>query len=597
MDLEAVLNTFWKKNSMLYGILKGSEDPKIAQNHLHNYLSEQWKTLYKKEDIHLALEWDIQMNALRTLRTIISVRSEKLTGVNLVALLWNLAHKNLNELPNDLSIGFFEELNHLFRAISGKSGIYKKEKQPEFKKESGQAAAVLRSKHLNEVARKCNRFIKRYPDGLNKKIISKREENKEKILKVFGGTPEDWNDYTWQLKNVIRDAKTLASLVTLTEDEKKAIDTAKKIGLPFGITPYYVSLMDQEPSRENDHAVRAQVVPPTHYANTMKQYKGDEEYCADFMLERDTSPIELITRRYPFIAIFKPFNTCSQICVYCQRNWQIKDVLDEQAESSPESIENAYEWMKKNKEVEEILVTGGDPLIMNTGKIKEILTRLSKMSHVKRIRIGSRTPVVLPQRITTELADTIAEFHIPGKREIAIVTHFEHVYEITPDSMEAVQLFKKRGISVYNQAVFTVENSRRFELVALRRQLRSIGVDSYYTFNTKGKEETNNYRVPIARLQQEVKEEARLAPGLVRTDEPVYNVPRLGKNYIRAGQHHTLLTILPDGRRVYEFLPWEKHLALVDVYIDTDVSIYDYLQELEKRGEKIDDYKSIWYYY
>jgi lysine 2,3-aminomutase len=103
--------------------------------------------------------------------------------------------------------------------------------------------------------------------------------------------------------------------------------------------------------------------------------------------------------------------------------------------------------------------------------------------------------------------------------------------------------------------------------------------------------------VPIARLQQEVKEEARVIPGVVRTDEPVYNVPRLGKNYIRAEQHHSLLTILPDGRPVYEFHPWEKNLSLIDTYVDTDVSIYEYLQELKRRGEDLQEYKTIWYYF
>ncbi len=163
--------------------------------------------------------------------------------------------------------------------------------------------------------------------------------------------------------------------------------------------------------------------------------------------------------------------------------------------------------------------------------------------------------------------------------------------------MNAVQQFKKRGISIYNQVVFTVENSRWFELVTLRRILRLISVDNYYTFNTKGKEETRGYRVPLARIQQEVKEESHLSPGLMRTDKPVYNVPRLGKNYIRSQQHHSLLTIMPDRRSVYEFHPWEKNLSLVDTYIDTDVSIYDYLQEFERRGEDIKEYKTIWYYF
>ncbi|NOR16070.1 MAG: KamA family radical SAM protein, partial [Candidatus Aminicenantes bacterium] len=117
------------------------------------------------------------------------------------------------------------------------------------------------------------------------------------------------------------------------------------------------------------------------------------------------------------------------------------------------------------------------------------------------------------------------------------------------------------------------------------------------TFNTKGKGETDDFRVPIARLLQEQQEEVRLVPGTVRTDECVFNVPGLGKNYLRALQHHDVISVLPDGRRVYEFHPWEKKLSLKDTYVYTDVSIYDYLQKLKDVGENISDYRSIWYYY
>jgi lysine 2,3-aminomutase len=216
---------------------------------------------------------------------------------------------------------------------------------------------------------------------------------------------------------------------------------------------------------------------------------------------------------------------------------------------------------------------------------------------VVRIRIGTRTLVTLPQRITETLVRTITRFHEPGRREVLIITHFEHPTEITPEAMHAVQLFRQFGVGVYNQLVFTFFNSRKFEAVTLRQQLRLIGVTPYYTFNTKGKEETDDYRVPIARLLQEQQEEARLFPGTVRTDEIVFNVPRLGKNYLRAGQNRDMIAILPDGRRVYEFHPWEKKLALMDTYVYTDVSIYQYLKRLQRDGEQISEYNSIWYYY
>jgi len=234
---------------------------------------------------------------------------------------------------------------------------------------------------------------------------------------------------------------------------------------------------------------------------------------------------------------------------------------------------------------------------MKDEKLREILSELAKKDHVYRIRIGTRTPVVLPMRWTDELVKLFEEFHEPGRREIAIVTHIEHSYEITPEATQAVQKIRKAGIGVYNQQVFTIENSRRFETAKLRRDLKAIGVDPYYTFSMKGKAETGRYMVPIARILQERKEEARLLPGLDRTDEPVFNVPKLGKNHLRAWQDHRVVMITPEGSRVYEFHPWEKNIKPLPPYNYTDIPIYDYLEELAARGEDIRDYRSIWYYY
>jgi lysine 2,3-aminomutase len=157
--------------------------------------------------------------------------------------------------------------------------------------------------------------------------------------------------------------------------------------------------------------------------------------------------------------------------------------------------------------------------------------------------------------------------------------------------------FRATGIGIYPQQVYPVENSRRFETAKLRLDLRSIGIDPYYTFNMKGKEETRRYMVPIARILQERKEEARLLPGLDRTDEPVFNVPKLGKNHLRSWQDHRLVMIRPNGSRVYEFHPWEKNISAVPPYNYVDVPIYDYLEELAARGENIREYRTIWFYY
>jgi lysine 2,3-aminomutase len=304
-----------------------------------------------------------------------------------------------------------------------------------------------------------------------------------------------------------------------------------------------------------------------------------------------------VTRRYPMIAILKPFNSCAQICVYCQRNWEIGDVSYPQALASPESISRALDWFRSHPMVSEVLVTGGDPALMGDEVLVDLLRRLSEIEHVRRIRIGTRLPVVLPMRFTDKMVEEIGKFHSPPEKDLCIVTHIEHTYEVTPEMVKAIQKLRMKGIGVYNQQVFTMENSRKFETAALRLLLKQIGVDPYYTFNTKGKKETNWYRVPIARLLQEAKEEARMIPGLSRTDEPVFNIPALGKNYLRSWQHHDLIAISPRGERIYEFHPWEKNINNAPTYVYADVPILDYLVRLKDRGEELDDYRSIWYYF
>ena len=543
-----------------------------------------------------SLAWMLTRDAILVFRNITSRRSAKVSGFSFLGYLNDLIHDDKHSVDTPPSPDFFAELSHLIHGISGQADVYPKN-PPAFSKHLAEKAAKLRSIDLSRMARNVEKFSNRYPSGLDDSAKRRRYNNKLRILRHFKVTGFEWSNWRWHMRHIIKDAMTLKKLIKLTDEEYEAVKLAQKHKIPFGITPYYLSLMDYEPGRGRDDAIRAQVIPSLKYIQKMKEFKAHDESSMDFMLERDTSPMEGITRRYPQIVILKPVLTCPQICVYCQRNWEIEDVNSQAAILPKQKLENAIEWIAQTPEINEVLITGGDPFILSNERIESLLYKLSRINHIQRIRIGTRTPVTLPQRITDSLVRDINHFHIPGKREILIVTHVEHPYEITHNSMEAVQRFRTYGIEVYNQMVYTFFNSRKFEAAALRHKLRLIGVTPYYTFATKGKEETDDFRVPIPRMLQEQKEEARLMPGTVRTDEIVFNVPRLGKNYLRAIQNHDVISILPDGRRVYEFHPWEKKLALADTYVYTDVSIYGYLQRLKAIGENISDYKSIWYYY
>ena len=542
------------------------------------------------------LSWVLVRDAIRVFHSLLSIRNEDQIKFSLLRYMDDILHReDVTDLPR-ASLGFFAEVVHLCRGVAGKAKLYD-EPAPAFAHYSGREAARRRSAYLSRMARTAQASIDRYDCGLDRETIRRRSRNKQRILGYFDATDLEWSDWAWHRSNVIRDADSLAALVRLTDEEHRAVQLARKHRIPFGITPYYVSLMDYNAGGDRDRAVRAQVIPSLRYVRALCDRRRDPDASLDFMLERDTSPIAGVTRRYPMIAILKPILTCPQICVYCQRNWQIADVLDEDAVLPKKQLEKAIQWIARTKEIREVLVTGGDPLLLSDERIESLLWKLSRIEHVQRIRIGTRTPVTLPQRITESLAGDISHFHVPGKREILIVTHFEHPYEITPMAMEAVQKLRRNGMGVYNQHVFTFYTSRRFEACAQRMKLRLIGVTPYYTFNTKGKDETGEFRVPIARLLQEQKEETRLLPGAARTDEIVFNIPGQGKNYLRARQHHDLIGIGPDGRRIYEFHPWEKKISAVDTYLYTDVSIHDYLKRLKAIGEDISQYRTIWYYY
>ncbi|ABR55093.1 lysine 2,3-aminomutase YodO family protein [Methanococcus vannielii SB] len=580
-----------KTDTKFYSILVKSNDLNDLRHEVYKYLNSIEKTLYFENTEFPKLEIINMKECIKVFKNIISPKNEKLAEFSAINALWNIYKGE----TTGISLGFLNEMIYLLRGINGKSGIYSKD-FPEFLKLNGRKAAINRSFELDKLSNRAEHFIGRYPSGISKKVSKTREDNKKRILDYFNVGINEWNDWKWHIKNIVTDSKTLENLVRVSELEKYSIEKARENNIPFGITPYYVSLMDNSLDRRNDHAVRAQVIPPVRYVEKTIEARSSGKNL-DFMGESDTSPVDLVTRRYPMIAIMKPYETCAQICVYCQRNWQIKDVFSDNVLASKESVNNAINWFNENECIKELLLTGGDPAILSNEYLDYLLSEFSKIKHLERIRIGTRTPVALPQRITNEFSEILGKYNKPGVREIAISTHVEHVYEVTADLRDAISRLKNSGITVYNQQVFTIENSRRFETSALRKVLKLIGIEPYYLFNTKGKEETTNYRVPIARALQERKEEARLLPGYCRTDSTVFNVPKLGKNNLNFYQDHDVIMIMNDGSRVYEFHPWEKNISLTKTYIYKDVPIYNYLCELKSRGEKVEDYSSIWYYF
>ena len=594
---DELVKALWESNPFIHNILKRSNDLHDTRDKLSRYLSNVDAALFSVySNRHFKnmniLEKKNARDCIRVLKTIIRTENEKQVRFSALKMLSRLAKEN--KLPRNVSKGFIFEFIFLFQGINGNSGLYSAKEVPSFLMLKGKDAALERMKYLDDYAGRMEPFFEKYRTGLETDLVNDRSRLKERILKHFGADEEDWTDYHWHLKHIISDIGTLQAVVKLNKSELKGLKLADKYHIPFQITPYYLSLFDSENLKQFDHSIRAQVLPSANYCTNFYESKK-MGINMDFMEEESTSPIEGITRRYPRILILKPYKSCPQICVYCQRNWELETI--DESEITKDVITKSIDWVADNPHISEVLVTGGDPLTLNDSYLDWLLGKISDIEHVERIRIGSRTLVTLPFRFTDGLLDVFSKYNRPGEQELCLMTHFQHSTEITPDVVDVTSNIKKQGINIYNQQVFTYYNSKKFESCLLRKTMKKSGIDPYYTFNTKGKDETIDYRVPISRLEQERKEEARLLPGLERTDESVFNVPKLGKSHLRAWQDHEVIMILPDGKRVYRFYPWESNLELVEPYNYVDVSIYDYLERLYQDGEDIDDYSTIWYYF
>jgi lysine 2,3-aminomutase len=593
-QISDLINDLRKADSVIYKILLDSRSLQDTREEILTYLNiKEWKyfDLLSPEgmvSINI-IERNNAKECIRVFRNIIRTENEILTGFSALQVLRN-AVQSRNDAAGNVTHAFLCEIVSLILGINGKGLSF----LSTYKENNIQEIFPNHENFLDNRAAVMNQAFKRFYKGTDPVLVLRQESQMSSILEYCGGIESDWKDYRWHLKNIFSTKNAIASVVHLDPNEIAGLELAEQEHIPVQITPYYLSLFNPDGRDESDRAIRAQVLPTVSYCKTVASNRLHHTDM-DYMGEHFTSPIEGITRRYPEIVILKLFDSCPQICVYCQRNWEIRDIYHAAFNESKFNL--AIKWIENQQEIKEVLVTGGDPLTMGNTRIGNIVDRLAEIDHVERIRIASRTLVTMPHRIDEGLLKILQAYHVPGKLEIAFMTHVEHSTELTPAVIEAATKIKKCGISIYNQQVFTYYNSRKFETAFLRRNLRLCGIDPYYTFNTKGKEETSDFRVPIARLSQERKEEARLQPGLVRTDEPVFHVPRIGKSHLRSWQDHEPIMILADGRRVYRFYPWESRLTLSKDYLYTDVSIFDYLKRLHLDGEDVDQYRTIWYYF
>ena len=360
----------------LNNIICSKDDLEIKRHKIRELLSSMLIAAFSDNPNNAPLEWILARDAIIVFRNILSSRNENLVGFSVLQYLDDLIHKETLRGITPPDPGFFAEIDHMVKGIMGRSNLYE-ERAPAFLKHHGRKAAQMRSKNLSKMAQKSRNYIKRYENGLAPEVIRRRSLNKSRIMEYFGATEMEWNDWRWHTRNIIRDAETLNKLIELTPDEFDAVKKSRQYKNPFGITPHYLALMDYETGHDRDRAVRAQVIPSMKYLEGLKANRENAEQSMDFMLEKDTSPIEGITRRYPEIVILKPILTCPQICVYCQRNWEIEEVYSPNAALSKEKLYRAIQWIADTPEISEVLITGGDPLLLGDERIEDIISRVA----------------------------------------------------------------------------------------------------------------------------------------------------------------------------------------------------------------------------
>lgn len=313
-------------------------------------------------------------------------------------------------------------------------------------------------------------------------------------------TDEQWNDWKWQVANRITTVEQLEKIINLTEKEEKDIrEVANKFRL--GITPYYASLMDPDDPR---CPVRMQAVPVLS-----ENHRGEADML-DPLHEDEDSPAPGLTHRYPDRVLFLITDQCSMYCRHCTRR-RLAGETD--GARSMEDIDKCIEYIRKTPVVRDVLLSGGDCLLVDDDVLEYIIKKLREIPHVEIVRLGSRTPVVMPMRITDDLCNMLKKYH-----PIWLNTHFNHKKEMTEDAAKAVAKLADAGIPLGNQSVLLrglndcVHIMRELVHVLVKNRIRpyyiyqcdlSLGIEHFRTPVSKGIEiieglrgHTSGYAVP-----------------------------------------------------------------------------------------------------
>lgn len=597
----------------------------------------------------------------------LNLRGEKITNQPFKYLFDAVKHGE-TEAGED----YFSDMLHLFRQFSGKSTPEKADK------------ATIRG------------WMDRHPSGLDAELTNIRAANKKRILTIIikridqgigaggryvfepGKSWEEkyqlglkwWDTSHFHLKFAIRTPELINEMLNnmLDAETLEVLGKAREKKIPVFVNPYYLSLLNVD---EPAHLNRADLVIWDYIfmsRNLVEEYGHIVAWEKEDIVEPGKPnaagwilpSYRNLHRRYPEVAILIPDTAgraCGGLCVSCQRMYEFQSGhlnfnLDKLApkETWPQKLKKLLTYYEHDAQLRDILITGGDALMSSDKSIKLILDEVyemalrkrqantaikngDKLAEMLRIRLGTRLPVYLPQRITPELITILSDFRNRatqiGFAQFVIQTHFETAMEITPEVKQGIEALLSAGWIVTNQQVFTAAAARRGHTAKLRKVLNDIGVLTYYTFSVKGFSENKHNFATNARAMQEQIEEKSIgiipkqyrnhfndhpldAAAMVSkieelrqkaeipflgTDRNVLNMPGVGKSL-----SFRTIGITPDGRRILEFDhdPNRSHSPFVDqmgkVIIIESKSLADYMRQLEAMGEDTDEYQTLYGY-
>lgn len=280
----------------------------------------------------------------------------------------------------------------------------------------------------------------------------------------------DWNNWKEQFRNRIQTVETLSKHINVTEEEKEAIKLSEGI-YRWAITPHYASLMDPD---DPNCPIRMQAVP------SLGEFQTNEYSDVDPVGDTKYRVTKRVVHKYPDRVIMLVTDTCPVYCRHCTRKYHTTNLDGTYfGESEGRGFEADFEYIENHPEIRDVLLTGGDPLTFSDDRLEMIIKRLRSIPHVEIIRIGSRYPVLLPQRITKQFCEMLEKYH-----PIWLNTHFNHPKEITKEAAEAVDLLLKHGVPVQNQTVLLKGINDDLETMKnLVQGLVKIRVRPYYLYH------------------------------------------------------------------------------------------------------------------